>query len=470
MHHGEPEYTNSAYGLAKLSALFGARAYADQYGLNITNLIPVNMYGPHDHFDLENSHVIPALILKFRDAIAENTDVDVWGTGKTSREFLYVKDFCRAVELALDADTGNEFINVGTGVETFITDLCAYIGQITGFSGKLKFDSSKPDGQPRRGLDVEKAKKLLGFEAHAVPVKLDVYKSIDEIEFDDPALAACVQESAKDNGWQDIGHIVSLRCNHPSGGAVVSLGGIEHLVSLADVNLAFNAISDITPLAELPNLAVIDLSHNRLSDIPVLRAADRLERLELNYNRFESLDWLETQKFLVLHSLSIAHNSLESLVPLRAAPQLHELNVRKNRLVDISPAFALTDLELADFGSNQIDSAAGLSALAKLKRLFLDRNELTSTAGLEGLIWLEELDLSSNPLTDVSSLAMLQRLQRLDLSRTDIESLGDILALGDIESLRLHGNTALSCDEVLDAITEFGAAAVRHDLTCNDGT
>ena len=155
------------------------------------------------------------------------------------------------------------------------------------------------------------------------PVKLDVYKSVAEVEFADPALAACVEQVAAQHGWDDVGHIVSLRCNHPTGDAVVSLDGIEHLVSLTDVNLAFNAISDITPLAELPNLAVIDLSHNQLTDLPIMRSANRLERLELNYNRFETLDWLTTQHFLVLHSLSVAHNNIDSLEPLLSVTHLH---------------------------------------------------------------------------------------------------------------------------------------------------
>ena len=212
------------------------------------------------------------------------------------------------------------------------------------------------------------------------PAKLDVYKTVDEIEFADASLASCVQRAAVQHGWQDVGHIVSLRCNHPTGDAVVSLDGIEHLVSLTDVNLAFNAISDISALAELPNLTVVDLSHNLLTDIPVMRSAGRLERLELNYNRFETLDWLAAQNFLVLQSLSIAHNDLDSLAPLLAVTQLRELNVRNNRLVDIEPVFALTDLELADLGGNRIASAEGMNALANLRRLFLDRTEAITAA------------------------------------------------------------------------------------------
>jgi Leucine-rich repeat (LRR) protein len=292
------------------------------------------------------------------------------------------------------------------------------------------------------------------------PVKLDVYKTVDEVEFADPALAACVRQAAAEHGWQDVGHIVSLRCNHPTGNAVVSLDGIEHLVSLADVNLAFNAITDIGPLARLPQLAVLDLSHNQLTDVPVLRAADRLERLELNYNQFESLQWLGNQRFLVLHSLSIAHNSIASLDAIRAVPQLRELNVRSNRISDVEPLFALTDLELVDIGSNGVSSAEGFGALAVLQRLFLDRNELRSTRGLEGLSWLEELDLSSNP----------QRLQRLDLSHTTIENLSGVLSLGDIEILRLHGDISLGCDAIHAAEEEFGATAVRHDLDCDNGS
>ena len=118
----------------------------------------------------------------------------------------------------------------------------------------------------------------------------------------------------------DVGHIVSLRCNHPTGEAVRSLAGIEHLVALVDVNLAFNAITDAGPLADLPRLRIVDLSHNRLTDLPVFSAAGGLTRLELNYNQFESLSWLDTQHFTVLQSLSVAHNHLDSIAEVVSLP------------------------------------------------------------------------------------------------------------------------------------------------------
>ena len=300
------------------------------------------------------------------------------------------------------------------------------------------------------------------------PAKLDVYKTADEIQFADPALAACVRQTMDARGWNDIGHVVSLRCNHPDGDAIVSLEGIEHLVSLIDVNLAFNAIADISPLADLPQLTVIDLSHNRLKDVPVMRAAGRIERLELNYNQFESLDWLGAH-FLVLQSLSVAHNHIDSLAPLTGVAQLRELNARNNRIFDVEAVFALLDLEMADLGSNEISDVAGMNSLTSLRRLFLDRNRLSSAAGLEDLIELEELDLSNNPLQDVSQLRSMQRLQRVDLSFTQISDLAPLLALGDIEVLRIHGDIAVSCDDVAAAIEEFGPSAVRHDAGCDTG-
>jgi len=298
------------------------------------------------------------------------------------------------------------------------------------------------------------------------PAKLDVYKTIDELAIADTALAACIKDTAAANQWPDVGHIVSLRCNHPNGEPVKSLAGIEHLVALVDVNLAFNAISDASPLAELPRLAVIDLSHNQLSDLPVFRAAGNLERLELNYNQFESLDWLNTQHFTILQSLSVAHNHLTTVAELASLEALRQLNVRNNRLADVTPIFGLGGLELLDIGSNALTTLDGFSAFGEMRRLFLDGNRLSSSAGIVGMQWLEELDLSGNPLGDVEDVGNLQRLQRLDLSETGIRSLAGILTLGDLEVLRVHGDPGLPCEEIASAIREFGAAAVRHDTEC----
>lgn len=298
------------------------------------------------------------------------------------------------------------------------------------------------------------------------PAKLDVYKAVDELEFADSALAACVEDTAEAHGWTDVGHVVTLRCNHPSGDPVRSLGGIEQLVSLSDVNLAFNAIADATPLAELPRLAIVDLSHNRLQDLPVFRSSNVLERLELNYNQFESLDWMLTQHLLVLHSLSIAHNHIDSLAALESLPQLRELNVRNNRIVDVRPVFNHVGLELLDMGSNMISSVQGIGALEGLRRVFVDRNQLTDLDGLSELAWLEELDLSNNPLVNTSALGALQRLQRLNLSHTGAHNLEGVLTLGDLEVLRLRGNDELGCDQIAIAIAEFGETTVIYDGDC----
>lgn len=166
MHYGLPEQTNMAYGVAKLSALIGAQAYAKQHGMNICNLIPVNMYGPNDHFDTERSHVIPAIISKIDGAINSGTDtVTLWGTGSATREFLYVKDFARACVAALMTPTTADFINIGTGNEISIRDLANMIAGYMGFTGIIKWDTQKPDGQPRRCLDVTRAKQILNFVA-----------------------------------------------------------------------------------------------------------------------------------------------------------------------------------------------------------------------------------------------------------------------------------------------------------------
>ena len=140
--------------------------YNEQYGLNGVNLIPVNMYGPHDHFNLTSSHVIPALILKVYNAMkGGDSSITLWGTGQVSREFLYAEDCAEAIKLAIEKDVPPDPINIGTGKEIKICELASEIAEQMGFSGEILYDSNKPDGQPRRCLDTNKAKELLGFEA-----------------------------------------------------------------------------------------------------------------------------------------------------------------------------------------------------------------------------------------------------------------------------------------------------------------
>jgi GDP-L-fucose synthase len=163
---GYPEETNAPYGVAKKSLLVMLQAYRDQYGFNGIYLLPVNLYGPGDNFDLETSHVIPALIRKFvaaRDGGAST--VDVWGTGSASREFLYVEDAARAIAMATERYDGAEPVNVGAGREVTIRDLVGMIAEITGFEGDIRWDATKPDGQPRRMLDTSRAREHFGFEA-----------------------------------------------------------------------------------------------------------------------------------------------------------------------------------------------------------------------------------------------------------------------------------------------------------------
>ena len=164
--NGYPEETNAPYGIAKKALMKLLETYHEQYDMNSVNLIPVNMYGPHDHFNLTSSHVIPALILKFYEAMKEGKrEVSVWGTGKASREFLYAPDCCEAIELAIQKDVGPEPINIGTGKEITIKDLVTEIGEQMGYEGTIIWESDKPDGQPRRCLEVTRAKDRLGFEA-----------------------------------------------------------------------------------------------------------------------------------------------------------------------------------------------------------------------------------------------------------------------------------------------------------------
>ncbi len=164
--NGYPEETNAPYGLAKKMLLVQAQAYRQQYGFNAIFLLPVNLYGPRDNFDLESSHVIPAVIRKFTEAIREQKqDVVVWGTGAASREFLYVEDAAEGILLATERYNKLEPVNLGAGFEITIKDLVTLIADLTGFEGKIVWDRSKPDGQPRRCLDVTKAAKEFGFKA-----------------------------------------------------------------------------------------------------------------------------------------------------------------------------------------------------------------------------------------------------------------------------------------------------------------
>ncbi|GHH98047.1 GDP-L-fucose synthase family protein [Neobacillus kokaensis] len=163
---GYPEETNAPYGLAKKMLLVQSQAYRQQYGFNSIYLLPVNLYGPRDNFDLESSHVIPALIRKCVEAKEKGQGrIQAWGTGKVTREFLYVEDAAEAIVLAADKYDGGEPVNIGTGQEISISALAALIAEKTGFAGEIIWDSDKPDGQPRRCLDVTKSKALFGFEA-----------------------------------------------------------------------------------------------------------------------------------------------------------------------------------------------------------------------------------------------------------------------------------------------------------------
>ncbi|HVN28536.1 MAG TPA: GDP-L-fucose synthase [Candidatus Binataceae bacterium] len=163
---GYPEETNAPYGIAKKMLLVQAQAYREQYGLNTIYLLPVNLYGPGDSFDPEKSHVVPALIKKCFDAIRIGADhIEVWGTGSASREFLYAEDCARAIVLATQRYEKPEPVNIGAGREISIRELAGMIVELTGFRGRIQWDSTKPDGQPRRCLDTSRAEREFGFRA-----------------------------------------------------------------------------------------------------------------------------------------------------------------------------------------------------------------------------------------------------------------------------------------------------------------
>jgi GDP-L-fucose synthase len=163
---GYPEETNAPYGLAKKMLLVQSQAYRDEYGFNSIFLLPVNLYGPRDNFDPASSHVIPALIKKCVDAKDSGCEyIECWGTGSASREFIYVDDAAEGIVLATEKYNGPEPVNIGSGFEISIRDLVAKIARLTGFEGEIRWDNTKPDGQPRRCLEVSRAKREFGFEA-----------------------------------------------------------------------------------------------------------------------------------------------------------------------------------------------------------------------------------------------------------------------------------------------------------------
>lgn len=164
--NGYPEETNAPYGLAKKMLLVQGQAYRQQYGFNAIHLLPVNLYGPGDNFDLESSHVIPALIRKCLEAIERGEpEIVCWGDGTPTREFLYVEDCAEAIVLATERYNGAEPVNIGAGFEISMKELVDLIAELTGFQGRIAWDTDKPNGQPRRCLDTSRAERLFGFRA-----------------------------------------------------------------------------------------------------------------------------------------------------------------------------------------------------------------------------------------------------------------------------------------------------------------
>ena len=164
--NGYPEETNAPYGLAKKMMLVQSQTYREQYGFNSIYLLPVNLYGPRDNFDLETGHVIPALIRKCLEAKERGDDfITAWGDGSPTREFLYVADAAEGILLAAERLNASEPVNLGSAYEISIKDLMETIAQVTGFTGEIRWDTTKPNGQPRRKLDTSRAQELFGFEA-----------------------------------------------------------------------------------------------------------------------------------------------------------------------------------------------------------------------------------------------------------------------------------------------------------------
>jgi len=164
--NGYPEETNAPYGIAKKALLVQCQAYREQYGMNAVFLLPVNLYGPRDNFDPHSSHVIPALIRKCLEAVRGGAEeIVLWGDGSPTREFLYVEDAAEGIVLAARHYNGAEPVNLGSGMEISIRDLARQIAELTGFGGRIVWDTGQPNGQPRRSLDVSRAERAMGFRA-----------------------------------------------------------------------------------------------------------------------------------------------------------------------------------------------------------------------------------------------------------------------------------------------------------------
>jgi GDP-L-fucose synthase len=172
--NGYPEETNAPYGVAKKAVLVGAQAYRQQYGLNAIFLLPTNLYGPRDNFDLETSHVIPALIRKM---VESDEEVVLWGDGSPTREFLYVDDCVEGLVLAAERYDGPDPVNLGAGREISIRDLAELVADVTGFTGGITWDTEKPNGQPRRSVDATRARELFGFEART-PLRVGIERTV----------------------------------------------------------------------------------------------------------------------------------------------------------------------------------------------------------------------------------------------------------------------------------------------------
>lgn len=177
--NGYPEETNAPYGVAKKALLVQCQSYREQYGMNAIFLLPVNLYGPGDNFDLGSSHVIPALIRKCHEAVeAGRNEIVLWGDGSPTREFLYAEDAAEGIVLATERYDKSDPVNLGSGMEITIRDLAAIIAEMTGFTGRIIWDAHQPNGQPRRRLDVSRAEREFGFRA-ATPFEEGLRKTID---------------------------------------------------------------------------------------------------------------------------------------------------------------------------------------------------------------------------------------------------------------------------------------------------
>ncbi|RMF98754.1 MAG: leucine-rich repeat domain-containing protein [Gammaproteobacteria bacterium] len=297
--------------------------------------------------------------------------------------------------------------------------------------------------------------------------RLPVYTPVGEVPLASAALRDCLSRYAQQRGWRRAGEVVELHCNHPDGGGVERLEGIDRLPNLRVLNLAHNRIAATEPLWSLQRLEDLDLGYNRITFLEPPSAHLSLLRLNLDHNAIRRLDWLA--QFPRLTNLSLAHNEIRDLRPLATAAELTDLNLERNRIDDLAALAQLGQLRWLDIRGNEVAELAPLARLAGLKSLIADDNRIRSVAALATLAELDELSLAGNPLESADALAGLANLRVLILDRTPLPTVRPLAVLGNLQRLSIRKLPKVGCEERLALRRELGADVVQVGAECAGG-